>query len=558
MEGDLVTVWGIQQSGDRQGEVDGVPSGSTLDRGTQAEKRTNDRPEEDGTLNSGGPVSLPQESIRLPRVDDVQRNEGVARRGRESDPPVVVRDGSADHMAKERADGQRGQSTHARERSSPETSVSSTLAALSEKARREPKHRFRSLSRLLDRRMLRESFHALKRKAAPGIDGVTHAAYSEALESNLAALEMRLKEGRYRATPVKRRWIPKSGGKLRPLGIPVLEDKIIQHAVRRILEAIWEEDFHDESIGYRPGRGARQGSLELREALQTGSYRWVVEADIRSFFDHVDHHWLVKMLEERIADGPLVRLIVKWLKAGVMEENQVAHPATGTPQGGVISPILANIYLHYVLDHWIKKVVTKHCKGRVLLRRYADDSVVCFERKDDAQAYLHALPKRLAKFGLSLATEKSALVRFDRRMPEQSGKFTFLGFDFYWARGRKKSGWAFVKRRTNKEKFRGSLRALKEWLKKVRCGRLHDLLAVLRRKLRGYWNYYGVIGNSMMTARYQREAMRLLYKWLNRRSQRRSMTWKQFNARLPGWDLPPPRIVETRSTSPLQAAAKPV
>lgn len=208
--------------------------------------------------------------------------------------------------------------------------------------------------------MLRESFHALKRKAAPGIDGVTHAMYAEDLESNLAELEKRLKEGRYRAAPVKRRWIPKSGGKLRPLGIPVLEDKIVQHAVRRILEAIWEEDFHDESIGYRPGRGARQGSYELREALQGGSYRWVVEADIRSFFDHVDHDWLVKMLEERIADRPLIRLIVKWLKAGVMEENQVTHPTTGTPQGGVISPILANIYLHFVLDQWIKKVVARH------------------------------------------------------------------------------------------------------------------------------------------------------------------------------------------------------
>lgn len=400
--------------------------------------------------------------------------------------------------------------------------------------------------------MLRESFHALKRKAAPGIDGVTHAAYAEDLEANLADLEKRLAEGRYRATPVKRRWIPKSGGKLRPLGIPVLEDKIVQHAVRRILEAIWEEDFHDESIGYRPGRGARQGSQELREALQGGGYRWVVEADIRSFFDHVDHGWLVRMLEERIADGPLIRLIVKWLKAGVMDEGHVAHPATGTPQGGVISPILANIYLHHVMDQWIGKVVAKHCKGRVLFRRYADDSVVCFEREDDARAYLRALPKRLEKFGLSLAAEKSALVRFDRNEPEQSGRFTFLGFDFYWTRARANRGWVFVKRRTNKEKFRSSLRAMKEWLRKVRCGKLADLLAVLRRKLRGYWNYYGVIGNSSMTAKYQREVNRLLYKWLNRRSQRRSMTWTQFGRRLPGWDLPPPRVVELPLTPVLR------
>lgn len=337
MEGDLVTVEGIQHSGSRKGEADGVPPGSTLDRGTQAEKRMDDRPEEGGTLNSGGPASVPREAIWLQRIDDFQRNEGIVRGGRESDPPMVVRDGCTGHTpshgfgdagtATGRADGQRGQSTHARERNSPGSSVSRSLTALSVKARAAPGHRFRSLSRLLDREMLRESFHALKRKAAPGIDGVTHAAYAEQLESNLAWLEGRLKEGRYRATPVKRRWIPKGGGKLRPLGIPVLEDKIVQHAVRRILEAIWEEDFHDESIGYRPGKGARQGSYELREALQGGEYRWVVEADIRSFFDHVDHGWLVKMLEERIADRPLVRLIVKWLKAGVMEENQVAHPA---------------------------------------------------------------------------------------------------------------------------------------------------------------------------------------------------------------------------------------
>lgn len=403
--------------------------------------------------------------------------------------------------------------------------------------------------------MLRESFDALKRGAAPGIDGVTHAAYAEELETNLAALEKRLAGGRYRATPVKRRWIPKSGGKLRPPGIPVLEDKIVQHAVRRILEAVWEEDFYDESIGYRPGRGARQGSHELREALTGGACRWVVEADIRSFFDHVDHGWLVRMLEQRIADRPLIRLIVKWLKAGVMEEGRVAHPATGTPQGGVISPILANIHLHYVMDQWIRKVVAKHCKGRVLFRRYADDSVVCFEREEDARACLRVLPKRLEKFGLSLATEKSALVRFDRSEPERSGKFTFLGFDFYRARSRHDARWVFVKRRTNKEKFRESLRAMKEWLRKVRCRKLADLLAVLRRKLRGYWNYYGVIGNSSMTGKYQREVRRLLFKWLNRRSQRRSMTWAQFDRRMPGWNLPPPRVVEQRVTPALPRTA---
>jgi len=454
---------------------------------------------------------------------------------------------------------QRGQSTHARERNTPEGSVSRTLSALEAKSRRDPDHRFRGLARLLDRVMLEESFGSLKRAAAPGIDGVVWAEYAEDLEGNLADLLERLRTGRYRARRVKRRWIAKTGGgKPRPLGIPVLEDKIVQHAVKRILEAIWEPDFHDESIGYRTGRGARQSSLELREALNGSRYRWVVEADIRGFFEHVDHDWLVRMLERRIADRSLIRLIVKWLKAGVMEEgSEVIHPATGTPQGGVISPVLANIYLHHVHDEWIAKVVAKHCKGRVLFRRYADDSVVCFEHEADARAYLRALPKRLGKFSLSMAEEKSSLVRFDRSDPDRSGKFVFLGFDFYWARSRRNPRYVMVKRRTNREKFRNALRAMKDWLRKVRCGKLSDLLATLRRKLLGYRNYYGVIGNSHMLARYYYEVTRLLYKWLNRRSQRRSMTWAQFTRRLPGWELPPPRVVEVPLTAGLHHSSKP-
>jgi len=498
-------------------------------------------------LNSGGPEPNPQEAVYLLR-DPCDRHQGDAEvRSRESDPPIVVRDGRTDHTAKGRAERQSGQSTHARERNTPKESVSRTLSALKAKAQENPKHRFRALARLLDHRMLREAFGMLRRGAAPGIDGVRYAEYAEELDENLMALEERLRKGQYRARCVKRQWIAKAGSqKRRPLGIPVLEDKIVQQAVKRILESIWEPVFHDESIGYRAGRGARQSSLELREALNGGGYSWVVEADIRGFFDHMDHGWLVRMLKERIADKTLIRLIVKWLKAGVLEEgSQVLHPAMGTPQGGVISPVLANIYLHYAQDEWIKKVVTKHCKGRVLFRRYADDSVVCFEKQSDARAYLRALPKRLGKFGLKLAEEKSSLVKFSRREPEQSGKFTFLGFDFYWARSYRNRRNVSVRRRTNRGKFRASLRALKEWLKKVRCRKLTDLLVVLRRKLRGYWNYYGVIGNSLMTGKYCRAVIRLLYKWLNRRSQRRSMTWASFLRRLPGWDLPSPRVVET-------------
>lgn len=533
--------------------------GVDQDRGMCEEKRNDDRPEEGGTLNSGSPTSVLLETIWLQQMNDFQRNEEVAKEARDSDPPIVVRDGNAVRKAKGRAERQSGQSTHARERTTPERSVSSTLSALRAKATNEPKHRFRGLSRLLDKQMLREAFASLKRKAAPGIDGMVHAEYAKSLEDRLTELESRLKAGRYRATCVKRHWIAKPGSnKMRPLGIPVLEDKIVQQAVKMILESIWEADFYDESIGYRSGVGARESSKDLAEALNDGTYRWVVEADIRGFFDHIDHGWMVRMLEERIADRPLIRLIVKWLKAGVMEtDGSVVHPATGTPQGGVISPILANIYLHFVQDQWIKKVVNKRSKGQVLFRRYADDSVVCFERNDDAQAYLRELPKRLKKFGLQIAEEKSSLVKFNRWEPDQSGKFTFLGFDFYWGRSRKYPQFVNVRRRTNRKKFQASLLALKEWMKKARSLRLPDLLTVLRRKLRGYWNYYGVRGNSKMLGKYQYEVYLLLYKWLNRRSQRRSMTQKSYSERWKTWDIPTARIVEPYPKKTLRQKPKP-
>jgi len=513
------------------------------------EKRRNDRPEEGGTLNSGGPGRKPAEAIHPPKAGCDQRKEDTVRTLRESDPLVVVRDGRTDHMAKGWEERQSGQSTHARERITPIQSVSRTLSALRAKAELYPKHRFRALGRLLDLQMLREAFMCLKRKASPGIDGMVHAEYAKSLETRLENLESRLKQGRYRAQNVKRRWITKAGSrKRRPLGIPVLEDKIVQQAVKMILEAIWEPAFLDESIGYRRGTGARQSSLDLAKALNGGEYRWAVEADIRGFFDHIDHDWMVRMLEEKVADRTVIRLVVKWLKAGVLEEDgRTIHPATGTPQGGVISPILANIYLHFVQDLWISRVVSKHCEGRVLFRRYADDSIVCFEREQDARAYLKSLPKRLEKFGLKLAEEKSSLVKFNRWEPDDSGKFTFLGFDFYWARTLRNRNRTVVKRRTNREKFRSSLLALKEWIKRARSWKLRDLLAVLRRKLQGYWNYYGIIGNSVMTAKYDLCVRQLLYKWLNRRSQRRSMNWSSFSRRWEIWNLPKPRVREVSS-----------
>lgn len=532
-------------------------TGVDQDRGMCEEKRNDDRPAEGGTLNSGRRMAPFVEEIYLQRPNDFQPIEGVAKSHQESDLPIVVRDGNTDHMAKDQAGMQRGQSTHARGRNTLDESVSRTLSALGTKAGKEPKHRFRGLARLLDRQMLGEAFRRLKRKAAPGIDGVTHSEYAENLDENLLALESRLKQGNYRAQAVKRRWIAKTGSsKMRPLGIPVLEDKIVQQAVRMVLEPIWENDFADESIGYRPGRSPRLATQELGEALHDGKHRWVVEADIRGFFDHINHDWLIKMLEERIADRSLIRIIRKWLKAGVIEELYHWSPSyEGTPQGGIISPLLGNIYLHFVQDLWIKKDIAKKSKGSVLFRRYADDSIVCFERKDDAEAYLSALPERLAKFGLQLADEKSALVKFNRWEGESSGKFTFLGFDFYWGKSRHNPKYWRVRRTTHAKKFRGGLAALQEWLKKSRSFPLPEIVATLKSKLQGVWNYYGVIGNSERLWDYAWNAKRLVHKWLNRRSQRRSYNWTKFHEAWERWEIPSPQIYEkplqqTRQTHP--------
>jgi RNA-directed DNA polymerase len=534
------------------------PTGVVTGRGMWEEKRKDDHPAEGGTLNSGRLAAPVAEEIYLQRPNDFQPTEGVANSRQESDLPIVVRDGNPDHMAKGQAGMQRGQSTHAGGRMTLDQGVSRTLSALGTKAGKEPGHRFRGLARLLDRQMLGEAFRRLKRKAAPGIDGVVHAEYAKNLEENLLALESRLKEGKYRARPVKRRWIAKAGStKMRPLGIPVLEDKIVQQAVRMILEPIWENDFVDESIGYRPGRSPRAATQELGEALHDGKHRWVVEADIRGFFDHISHDWLIKMLEHRIADRSLIRIIRKWLKAGVMEElNHWSPSSEGTPQGGIISPLLGNIYLHFVQDLWIKKVVAKHSQGSVLFRRYADDSIVCFERKADAEAYLRALPARLAKFGLELATEKSALVKFNRWEGASSGKFTFLGFDFYWGRSRRNPKYWRVRRVTNAKKFRAGLKALKGWLKKSRSLRLPEIVATLKSKLRGVWNYYGVIGNSERNGRFAWFAQRLVYKWLNRRSQRRSYNMTAFLEAWKRWEIPMPRVVEKPCPQARQATPR--
>ena len=336
----------------------------------------------------------------------------------ESDSPIVVGDGKTDHMAKGWTVIQCRQSTDARERNAPMKSISSTLFALNRKAQGDKKYRFKSLYRLIDKQMLYDCFYRLKKNAATGVDGVTFAQYSKNLEENLVSLLDRLISKRYRAQAVKRTYIAKGNGKLRPLGIPSLEDKMVQMAAARILESIYEADFSDRSIGYRKNQpGAREASNRLMRELNGGGYKWVVEADIKAFFDEVDHDWVITMLEQRVDDRAFTGLIRKWLKAGILEPDESVpwSPENGTPQGGIISPILANIYLHYVLDLWIEKKLGREYSGEMIFMRYADDVIVGFQYAGDAKDYLDRLSGRLGKFSLRLAEEKSSLVKFSYR-----------------------------------------------------------------------------------------------------------------------------------------------
>lgn len=472
-----------------------------------------------------------------------QPQEEVSSEGQPADRSVVVGDGRADHKAKGPAKKQCLESTHAGMRTTPEQSVSRSLQTLSEKAKREPTYRFRSLSRLINLPMLHECYHALRKQAASGVDGVNWSAYGEGLSGKLIDLHERLRTGRYRAQNVRRTYIPKADGKRRALGIPALEDKIVQRAAARILEAIYEADFLDSSAGYRPGRGPRGASQKLQHELYHSRVGWIVEADIKGFFDHVNHDWLERMLCQRVSDKSFVRLIRKWLIAGVLEEDgKVLHPATGTPQGGIVSPVLANIYLHYVLDLWLERVVRRASGGQLVYLRYADDFVIGFEREDDAKACFAQLPERLSKFGLTLAADKSGICRFDRRGGHGNKRFAFLGFDFYWSRSRNDR--PTLRRRTTGKKFTRALADLNDWLHQHRHDRLRSVASALRSRLLGHYNYYGVIGNATRLGAFWLGVQRVWFRQLNRRSQRRSYNWTGFHEMWHALHMPAPRVVE--------------
>ena len=416
-----------------------------------------------------------------------------------------------------------------------------SLRAIATKAAQEPHHRFGGLYRLLTVNSLRDCFYQLRKDAAPGIDGVTFEEYEKNLEANLRELERRLKQKSYHARLVRRKYIPKSPGKLRPLGIPVLEDKLVQEAVAQILSAIYEADFWPCSYGYRPNRSARDAVRELTDTLFYGRYEYVFEADIKGYFEHIDWNWLVKMLALRVNDGALLGLICKWLRAGILEEDgRVLQPESGTPQGGTVSPILANVYLHYVLDLWFERRVKKQSKGGCVLFRYADDFVVAFGWRHEAEQFARDLQARLKSFGLELALDKTKTLRFGRHGGGHNGRFDFLGFEFRWENSR--AGRPVVKRRTAPKKLRAAVARFTQWMRSHRHDKLCELMETLRLKLQGHWNYYGLIGNSKGLHQYWQQTTRLVFKWLNRRGQRRSYRWRSFGRMLERFKIHHPRL----------------
>lgn len=426
------------------------------------------------------------------------------------------------------------------------SSISTKQQRIAELAGQMPERSLTSLSHHMDLDWMREAYRRTRKDGAVGIDGQTAADYAEHLEENLRDLLDRAKSGeRYRAPPVRRAYVPKSDGSQRPLGIPTFEDKVLQRAVVMVLEPLYEQDFLDCSYGFRPGRSAHQALAAIQSKLMAMGGGWVLDVDIRKFFDSLSHAHLRAILAQRMRDGVIERLIGKWLKAGVLEDGVLTHPEDGTPQGGVISPLLANIYLHEVLDVWFHREVLPLLQGQAFLVRYADDFVMGFSNERDARRVMSVLPKRFGKYGLTLHPDKTRLLYF--RPPrsqdgpgKESGSFDFLGFTHHWAKSRQ--GRWVVKQKTAKGRFTRALQRIKEWCRDHRHRPVGEQCMVLRQKLRGHYGYYGIVGNSASLGRFRNEVGRLWHKWLSRRSQKAKLDWPTFSRLLKRYPLPPPHM----------------
>jgi group II intron reverse transcriptase/maturase len=417
-----------------------------------------------------------------------------------------------------------------------------SLRGIANKAAVQKTYRFRSLARLLTVDFLLFNWGSINKKAASGIDNVSAREYEENLQENIENLVDCLKGNRYKAKLVQRHYIPKANGKMRPLGIPAIDDKVLQTGVKAILEAIYEQDFLPCSYGYRPHRGAKDAIKDLYQELSRGKYNYIVEADIKGYFDNIDHTHLLNMLALRIDDKRFLGLIRKWLKAGILDiDGQIIHPETGTPQGGIVSPVLANVYLHYALDLWFESVVKPHCRGAAYLCRYADDFICAFQFESDAKTFYRELGQRLGQLNLQLAEDKTRTIKFSRFQGKEKTYFEFLGFEFRW--GKSRAGKTTLKTRTGKKKLRSSIKDFAKWCKENRHKKVSIIFKEVNSKLRGYYNYYGVSGNSESLNTYFYYAKCNLFKWLNRRSQRRSYNWQGFNELIKYLRLEKPRII---------------
>jgi group II intron reverse transcriptase/maturase len=422
------------------------------------------------------------------------------------------------------------------------------LARIAEIAKEKPKEQFTSLYHLLNKEMLIECHAELDANKATGIDQVTKEEYERNLDENITSLVERLKRKGYRPQPVRRAFIPKDEKSMRPLGILAYEDKIVQQGLNKLLQAIYEQDFVDHSYGFRPGRSCHDALKELNRIIEKGKISYVVDADIKGFFTNVDHEWLMKFIELRIGDSNIKKLIVKFLKAGIMEKDIYEDTESGVAQGASISPVLANIYLHYALDLWFQMIVKKSCRGQAEIVRYADDFVCCFQLKEDAERFYRALINRLAKFSLEIAEEKTKILAFGRFSADNGkrqglgkpGTFDFLGFTHYCSTSSK--GKFRVKRKTSRKKFKAKVKAFKLWLRAERNSGTEEIMKAVRRKLIGHYTYYGITDNSRMMSTYRFQVSKLLFKWLNRRSQRRSFSFEKFNLFLKCNPLPVPKI----------------
>ncbi len=432
--------------------------------------------------------------------------------------------------------------------------VSTKLERVANLAKQAPSMVLKTLAHHIDVDWLREAHRRTRKDGATGVDGQDADEYAKHLEDNLRSLLDRAKSGTYRAPPVRRVHIPKGDGRTRPLGIPTFEDKILQRAVAMVLEAVYEQDFLDCSYGFRPNRSAHGALGALRDTMMEMGGGWVVEVDIEKFFDTIDHRHLRETLGLRVGDGVIHRLIGKWLNAGVMEGGQLTHPTTGTPQGGVISPLLANIFLHEVLDKWFQDVVFPRLRGKAMLVRYADDFVIVFEQEEDARKVMTVLPKRFGKYGLTLHPTKTRLLEFRRPPPGPMGpgrtapeNFDLLGFTHFWTRS--SMGHWVVMLKTAKSRFARALRQLADWCRINRHRPVAEQHRTLTQKLSGHFAYFGVVGNLGALLRLRYEVYGAWRRWLNRRSQRARMTWQRMRDLHVRYPLPlaPPQLRSLRA-----------